>query len=993
MDKKRIWKRAFVGLLCMVLFITNTTADVSAKDTETEKGMVSENNISVSEPEEIKEEEAEEEENNPDISDNAADIENMDEPAQPFSLEAGGYDISAADATYTAGENITAYYFEADRTLLFEGSGAMTDWTTDSAVPWGKKRITAAIVGEGITTLGDHALSYHFELETLTLPDTLKAIGNYAVCKKYSYDEAQGYLREINIPSGVERIGDYAFRGNALEAVTIPDSVTYLGENAFAQCYNAKSLSIGSGLSEIGGWAFYGLSNVERIVIPGTVETIGESAFGETKATQIILSDGVKTIERAAFESCKNAEAVTIGNSVEYIGSKAFYECKNLKSLAIPDGVVNIESQAFFGCNSLSALTFGTGLTTISSGAFEGAFVLESLDIPDNVQQIGPEAFKYSRALKNISIGKGVRSFVYKVFMVDDMTETNVTTENRLVLNYDWAGDKRAVSFQPIKHTATFKNYDGTILKEVQLTPEETVLDKAPAAAREAADRSTYTFKCWEPALDETDTLTEDTVYTAKYWRKTQTGIRVSNEINIPEGSAFSVSDITAVPVYKLYDENNRLIKTTWDEEETISGDDIRLSKDRIEKGVNEITIEQTSTGLTEAAEVFGSFVDGITVWQPPEELEAGTRLEKLGVYFTWTMLDKAGEIQTGFPNIDNSVKYTLNDAGFVEITEGDNEIHVTETESGNRYQSVIHVRGVPKTTSGNDTSGNDTSGNDTSGNDASGNGTSDNNKPGGTGDSESGSDTSGNDTSGNDNSGNDTSGNDASGNDTSDNNKPGGTGDSESGSGTLGNDTSGNDNSGNDTSGNDTSGNDTSGNNKPDGTGGGKSESDTPRNNDADSHTPGNDTSRRKDEREPNADNQKDAGDKDDTPVDRQSPADENAGMGTIKGIPESCIRHYEPVTPDYERQKPSQEIIRKCPQDDERKVKDVETSVKEGKDCCGKGKAFFCRCCLWMMIIAICIGIMLLMCLIMEVYYCIRLSGGAAFGRRKKKEQKENR
>ena len=985
MDKKRIWKRAFAGLLCVTLFMTNAVS-VIAQETGNTVEPVSKNDVSGSEgikgeeaqdleaveeevlgncvsgPDEIKEE-AKKEENSPDISHNAVEIGNVEEAenieetksieetedaVQPFSLETGGYDISAADATYTAGENVTAYYFAADCTLVFEGSGAMTDWTTDSEVPWGKKRITAAIVEEGITTLGAYALSYHFELETLTLPNTLKAINNYAVCKKYRYGEAQGYLREINIPSGVERIGDYAFRGNSLESITIPDSVTYLGANAFAQCYNAKSLSIGSGLSEIGGWAFYGLSNVERIVIPGTVETIGESAFGETKATQIIISDGVKTIERGAFESCKNAEAVTIGNSVEYIGSKAFYECKNLKSLEIPDSVATIQSYAFWGCNSLSALTFGTGLTTISSGAFEGAFVLESLDIPDNVQQIGPEAFKYSRALKNISIGKGVRSFVYKVFMVDDMTETTVTTENRLALNYDWAGDKRAVSFQLIKHTATFKNYDGTILKEVQLTPEEIVLDKAPAVAREENGLSSYTFKCWEPALDETDKLTEDTVYTAKYWRKTQTGIRISNEINIPEGSAIGASDITAVPVYKIYDENNTLIKTMW-EEETISGDDIRLSKDRIERGINEITVEQTSTGLTEVAEVFGSYIDGITVWQPPEELEAGTRLEELEVYFTWSMLDNEGEIQTGFPNIENLVKYTLSDADFVEITEGDNEIRVTETESGNKYQTVLHIRGVSKTASGSGTSGGDTSSNDTSDNDVSDNDTSDNNKPGGAGNSGLGNDTSGNDL----------SENDASGNDTSGNNRPGGV---ESG-----------------VSGNGTSANDASGNSKPG--------NDMPKNN-----VSRNDSSESRGDNNPYTEDVRHGAGKRNL-IDADIPPGEDIDRAAIR-TPESHIRHYEPVMPDNERQELQQESRRESLLDhDERKVEDGETAVKEKKECYEEKAAFFNRSYFWIAVFVSCIGIMFLICMTMESDCYIKMSSGAAFWRRKKKEQKKDR
>lgn len=187
----------------------------------------------------------------------------LKESLQLLSLETEGYDISTADRTYTAGENITAYYFESDGTLLFEGTGPMTEWETDHDVPWDNETINTAIVGEGITTLGAYALCYHHELTTVTLPDTLKAIGDYAVCETYWYSGTRGNLKNIDIPDGVERIGTFAFRGNALESITIPDSVTYIGENAFGECRDAESLSIGSGLSEIKERVFSELVNVK----------------------------------------------------------------------------------------------------------------------------------------------------------------------------------------------------------------------------------------------------------------------------------------------------------------------------------------------------------------------------------------------------------------------------------------------------------------------------------------------------------------------------------------------------------------------------------------------------------------------------------------------------------------------------------------------------------------------------------------------------------
>ena len=784
MYKKMKWKRLLIGFLCMMLLASNA-ASVFAEDADAGTDTVSGNDISGNDvpdtsgetetgedgPGKSEETEAEKEQEGESGEDTAAE-----DPIQLFSLETDGYDVSAADRTYTAGENITAYYFESDGTLLFEGTGPMTEWETDHDVPWDSETINTAIVGEGITTLGAYALSYHQELTTITLPDTLKAIGDYAVCETYWYSGTKGNLRNIDIPAGVEKIGTFAFRGNALEKITIPDSVTDIGENAFAECRDAESLSIGSGLSEIKERTFSGLINLKTIRIPGNVETIQKMAFLKTGAAEIIISDGVKVIGESAFELCENAEVITLGSTVENIGSRAFLGCKKLKTLVIPDSVMMIESYAFQSCSSLSDLTLGSGLLKILNHAFEGAYVLERLEIPDNVGQIASSAFYDSRALKDISLGSGITSLGYRVFYVEDMTKTNVEAGNKTVMDYDWADDGREVTFQskvvfkdhagnslkelllehgetvmdkaPVmgdyedggdtyvftgwepeitedtkvtgraeykpkysvagKGTVTFRNYDGTVLKEMLLSYGDTILDKAPSASREADARNTYTFSGWSPALGETDELTGDATYTATYKRKTQTGLQVSHDINMPEGTGISTENITVYPIYRVYDENNKLIETIRDDKSVIDAADIRFSKDRIERGSNEVTIEQISTGIIITTEIFGSYIDGIAVWQPPEELEAGTELKELEVYFTRTIEDKAGYIENGVIDRSKRVrKYKLNKKDLVIIEEGDNEICVTEEETGDGHKRTVHIKGWRKKTE-EDVSGND---------------------------------------------------------------------------------------------------------------------------------------------------------------------------------------------------------------------------------------------------------------------------------------------
>ncbi len=105
---------------------------------------------------------------------------------------------------------------------------------------------------------------------------------------------------------------DCAFRGcSSLTSITIPDSVTSIGYEAFYDCSSLTSVTIGNSVTFIGGSAFQGCIGLTSITIPDSVTFIGGSAF----------------------EGCRSLTSVTIGNSVTSIGYEAFYDCRSLKTV------------------------------------------------------------------------------------------------------------------------------------------------------------------------------------------------------------------------------------------------------------------------------------------------------------------------------------------------------------------------------------------------------------------------------------------------------------------------------------------------------------------------------------------------------------------------------------------------------------------------------------------------------------------------------------
>ncbi|MDY5736746.1 MAG: leucine-rich repeat protein, partial [Candidatus Onthomorpha sp.] len=120
---------------------------------------------------------------------------------------------------------------------------------------------------------------------------------------------------------------------SSLTSVTIPNSVTSIGEFAFSYCSSLTSVTIPNSVTSIGNTAFY-CSGLTSITIPNSVTSIGNNAFlGCSGLTSITIPNSVTSIGEWAFAQCSSLTSVTIGNSVTSIGDYAFYYCNSLTSI------------------------------------------------------------------------------------------------------------------------------------------------------------------------------------------------------------------------------------------------------------------------------------------------------------------------------------------------------------------------------------------------------------------------------------------------------------------------------------------------------------------------------------------------------------------------------------------------------------------------------------------------------------------------------------
>ena len=202
-------------------------------------------------------------------------------------------------------------------------------------------------------------------------------------------------IYHIQLPAGLTSIGSYAFYYlTNVDAVDIPSSVSRIGAHAFDQCGQMTTCTVAeSGITEIGDYAFNECVQLLSFDIPTTVTTIGEDAFRSCSQLRVVhIPAGVTTIQPSTFYACQQLTAFTMEEGVQTIGEFAFNACKRLTKVNLPSTVTSIGDNAFQYCERLSSVDLSENLTSIGAMAFYECPFTEIV-LPASLTTIGAGAF------------------------------------------------------------------------------------------------------------------------------------------------------------------------------------------------------------------------------------------------------------------------------------------------------------------------------------------------------------------------------------------------------------------------------------------------------------------------------------------------------------------------------------------------------------------------------------------------------------------------
>ena len=245
-----------------------------------------------------------------------------------------------------------------------------------------------------------YALGGTQSLKKVILAEGIKAVPD-GLMRSYSSSDPGSNVSEVVLPESVTAVGDYAFADcDQLLEISLPDGLETMGRYAFSDCDGLEGITIPASTVKIDGYAFESCDALEDVIFSGDAAlAVGTAAFADCLAiVEIALPDGTVSLGSGAFQGCAGLRDITLNDGLDSIGSN-FIQGTRVASLTIPKTVTSM-TYALSGAVGLQSVTFAQGMQRIPGRAVakyhssDPDFVIHSIYLPDTINEFGTNCFQ-----------------------------------------------------------------------------------------------------------------------------------------------------------------------------------------------------------------------------------------------------------------------------------------------------------------------------------------------------------------------------------------------------------------------------------------------------------------------------------------------------------------------------------------------------------------------------------------------------------------------
>lgn len=197
-----------------------------------------------------------------------------------------------------------------------------------------------------------------------------------------------------------------------VDNIVLPKTITTIGDNAFRYS-GVKSINLPDGIRALGDACFKDC-RLEEIHLPDSLKEIGVEAFEGLPLKEIHFPKGLTTIKREAFQGCQNLTEIDLPESLQILDYEVFSGCLNLQKVTTHSELKSIRSGCFAYCSKLTTVVLGGKVEELSG--FNGCSALESFTVPEGTLKVLSEAFAGCTSLKEIVLPNSVYEMGQRVF-------------------------------------------------------------------------------------------------------------------------------------------------------------------------------------------------------------------------------------------------------------------------------------------------------------------------------------------------------------------------------------------------------------------------------------------------------------------------------------------------------------------------------------------------------------------------------------------------